>query len=547
MKISRSVVDAVRSLDPPGRFLEKDPSSGKWFDIGDKKAVEKTSQALRDGAASLRRQLSQDLSDPDFLSAVFDMEGAQKDKPSSPVSGADIGAKKEVPTKTHRRVKSSPSSAPSAKARLLVKKLHRSSEGPMSPRGSGSSICIQMHGKPPQSPIAMSPRSAGGSPRQHVTAGANPKIGHRRVFSQGAAPVQSTRMGSPVCFGPPNECRHDPQSRSSSFEYNEPLEHNRPPPVRLGSPNPHSYAPPPMLPAAYPSSPYGEHRPYLPPVSPRWSPRAAGYARSRGQSLSPHPYYHPDDYHRRHSPDLHFRPPISPRNQAYQQPHPHYPPPHYQQGASHTLAVPCLGNESPRMYEQLPMAPSRQYYPQSPRNRASQHGGPSNGSQVQSIPIDFTPPQGFSRRIEVRPCYSSMHMEVDVDEKKQDDPERTRYESYSRYQHQQGAPFDEHNQSSASPSAVVDVVKSNDLNKDVSVYMSPSRENEDYDQCDEYPSDEELDPAGNRLSPLPFDHHEDPSSLMELPGNILSLPISPCGPHDGGMGYCVSRRTPQSY
>lgn len=138
-------------------------------------------------------------------------------------------------------------------------------------------------------------------------------------------------------------------------------------------------------------------------------------------------------------------------------------------------------------------------------------------------------------------------MEVDVDEKKQDDPERTRYESYSRYQHHQGAPFDEHNQSSASPSAVVDVVKSNDLNKDVSVYMSPSRENEDYDQCDEYPSDEELDPAGNRLSPLPFDHHEDPSSLMELPGNILSLPISPCGPHDGGMGYCVSRRTPQSY
>ena len=85
MKISRSVVDAVRSLDPPGRFLEKDPSSGKWFDIGDKKAVEKTSQALRDGAASLRRQLSQDLSHPDFLSAVFDVEGAQQDKPSSPV------------------------------------------------------------------------------------------------------------------------------------------------------------------------------------------------------------------------------------------------------------------------------------------------------------------------------------------------------------------------------------------------------------------------------------------------------------------------------
>ena len=141
-----------------------------------------------------------------------------------------------------------------------------------------------------------------------------------------------------------------------------------------------------------------------------------------------------------------------------------------------------------------------------------------------------------------------MHMEVDVDDKKQDDRERNRYESYSRFQYHEGAPFDEPNQTSASPSAVVDEVKSNDNTKEASVYMSPSCENEDYDDCDDqYPSDEELDPAGNRLSPLPFDHHEDPLSLMELPGNILSLPISPCGPHDGGMGYCVSRRTPQLY
>jgi hypothetical protein len=71
MAISRSIVDAVRSLDPPGRFLDKDPDTGLWFDIGHKKAVEKTSQALRDGAATLRKQLSADLGDPDFLNAVF--------------------------------------------------------------------------------------------------------------------------------------------------------------------------------------------------------------------------------------------------------------------------------------------------------------------------------------------------------------------------------------------------------------------------------------------------------------------------------------------
>ena len=80
MSISRSIVEAVRSLDPPGRFLEKNPQTGLWSDIGHKKAVEKTSQALRDGAASLRKQLSADLGDPDFLNAVFDVDDNKDEK-----------------------------------------------------------------------------------------------------------------------------------------------------------------------------------------------------------------------------------------------------------------------------------------------------------------------------------------------------------------------------------------------------------------------------------------------------------------------------------
>jgi hypothetical protein len=74
MIISRSIVNSVRTMDPPGRFLERDPETGIWSEIGDKRAIEKTSQALRDGAACLRKQLSADLGDPAFLSAVFDMD-----------------------------------------------------------------------------------------------------------------------------------------------------------------------------------------------------------------------------------------------------------------------------------------------------------------------------------------------------------------------------------------------------------------------------------------------------------------------------------------
>ncbi len=46
--VARVIVRAIRNGDPPGRFLRKDEKTGKWIDIGDKKAAEKTSQALRE-------------------------------------------------------------------------------------------------------------------------------------------------------------------------------------------------------------------------------------------------------------------------------------------------------------------------------------------------------------------------------------------------------------------------------------------------------------------------------------------------------------------
>ncbi len=51
--IARRIVEAVRNQTPPGRFLSKD-SEGVWFDIGDGRAREKTSQALREGAPVIR-------------------------------------------------------------------------------------------------------------------------------------------------------------------------------------------------------------------------------------------------------------------------------------------------------------------------------------------------------------------------------------------------------------------------------------------------------------------------------------------------------------
>lgn len=56
--VAAEVVNNIRKLDPPGRFLKKDKDSGYWLDIGDTRAKEKTSQALREGAPQMRKKLS---------------------------------------------------------------------------------------------------------------------------------------------------------------------------------------------------------------------------------------------------------------------------------------------------------------------------------------------------------------------------------------------------------------------------------------------------------------------------------------------------------
>ena len=55
--ISQSIVATIRSQNPEGRFLERNPLTGLWYEIGDRRAIEKTSQALREGAPRFRQTL----------------------------------------------------------------------------------------------------------------------------------------------------------------------------------------------------------------------------------------------------------------------------------------------------------------------------------------------------------------------------------------------------------------------------------------------------------------------------------------------------------
>lgn len=59
-KFSRMIYDEIRSRNPPGRFLKQDGSTKLWYDIGEKKALDKTRQALREGAPDIMKELTGD-------------------------------------------------------------------------------------------------------------------------------------------------------------------------------------------------------------------------------------------------------------------------------------------------------------------------------------------------------------------------------------------------------------------------------------------------------------------------------------------------------
>ena len=46
--VAMEIINEWRALDPPGRFLKQNDATKHWDDVGDKKASEKTSQALRE-------------------------------------------------------------------------------------------------------------------------------------------------------------------------------------------------------------------------------------------------------------------------------------------------------------------------------------------------------------------------------------------------------------------------------------------------------------------------------------------------------------------
>jgi hypothetical protein len=57
-KFAEMILDEIKLWNPPGRFLRQDDTTKLWYDIGDKKALDKTRQALREGAPEIQKEIS---------------------------------------------------------------------------------------------------------------------------------------------------------------------------------------------------------------------------------------------------------------------------------------------------------------------------------------------------------------------------------------------------------------------------------------------------------------------------------------------------------
>jgi len=57
-QFAKKIIEALKSLNPPGRFLQQDPDTKLWYELDEKKAMAKTRQALREGAPDVFKQIT---------------------------------------------------------------------------------------------------------------------------------------------------------------------------------------------------------------------------------------------------------------------------------------------------------------------------------------------------------------------------------------------------------------------------------------------------------------------------------------------------------
>lgn len=88
--VALGIIREWRAQDPPGRFLKIDEKTGLWNDVGDKKAREKTSQALREKAPQIRKQQEEELHGKEGDDEAYDSENSKNTRFAEGTKSGDV-------------------------------------------------------------------------------------------------------------------------------------------------------------------------------------------------------------------------------------------------------------------------------------------------------------------------------------------------------------------------------------------------------------------------------------------------------------------------
>ena len=81
---ARIIYDGIKALDPPGRFLKQDETTKLWYEISEKKALDKARQALREGAPDIRETIV--VNNPDGSTTTTVTNEDQKTTKTHPIT-----------------------------------------------------------------------------------------------------------------------------------------------------------------------------------------------------------------------------------------------------------------------------------------------------------------------------------------------------------------------------------------------------------------------------------------------------------------------------
>eukprot|EP00977_Amphora_coffeiformis_P005946 scaffold1267_cov171-Amphora_coffeaeformis.AAC.22 len=211
--LANSIVDLIRSAQPPGRFLLRDVETGRWYDIGRNRSFEKTSQSLREKATVAGNQNQGErphgrpgLVIPEHLKHIYQQPGSPTEYRNPPHTvDARQGGHHNTQAMYHYPISSASSYEVVSPCSSNLSDTHHHMNTPISLMAHHSMVTPSPRPYSPMEPAHLPPRAACASPPQDLCESVSTPVPYSStppaVAAQDGLPSsKSLACQQPVCL-----------------------------------------------------------------------------------------------------------------------------------------------------------------------------------------------------------------------------------------------------------------------------------------------------------------------------------------------------------